>query len=293
MIIEPTSDYKKTSSHIIVMTVLFLSSLLFSCGHGPADGKSTFEKRIARLENPKNLEDLHAEQAYFVDSLDIAVLSDVLFREKYLTAWVASFVSPDGVHGHCEKLFGRAAKEMPGLLKPLVADICRILKTRGAKHIAEVVAALPYGIDSKKNPEIASRLLTSTLLPGTPAPPIAGLAPAPEKPEYTLVLFHESACRTCGNIIWELKNHFSDLRSAGVRVVTVSTDTDPQVWEEYAATLPWPDRLCDLRGFYSPPMVAYGVPATPALYLIDRAGKVVDQFAAFAEVWELINNGKR
>ncbi len=74
----------------------------------------------------------------------------------------------------------------------------------------------------------------------------------------------------------------------GVRVVTVSTNTDEKAWTEYAATLPWPDKLCDYQGFYSPNMVVWGVAATPTLFLIDKQGKVIDQYGTMDEIWELI-----
>lgn len=176
----------------------------------------------------------------------------------------------------------------PKILTAEIRDIVETFHSRGDREAAMQVASYPYGVDAAERPDIASRLLTSILLPGTKAPPIEGLAPAREKPKFTVLLFHESACRTCGAIVWELKQRYAELQMAGVRVVTVSTDTDAQVWTEYAAGLPWPDKLCDYRGFYSPAMTAYGVAATPTLFLIDREGVVTDQYGTPEELWSVI-----
>lgn len=205
-----------------------------------------------------------------------------------IAARVAAQATPDAVLAETRRALDSLAAASPESLRPTVQAICRALVDAGRKTEAASVAALACGIDGGENPEIASRLLTSILLPGTKAPPIAGLLPAREKPKFTVVLFHESACRTCGTIVWELKQRYAELQMAGVRVVTVSTDTDAQVWTEYAAGLPWPDKLCDYRGFYSPAMTAYGVAATPTLFLIDREGVVTDQYGTPEELWSVI-----
>lgn len=197
--------------------------------------------------------------------------------------------TPDGLLTETGLALDSLAAASPEALRPTVQAICRALVDAGRHPEAVSVASLVFGVDEAENTEIAARLLTSILLPGNPAPPISGLAPAQNEPKFTVLLFHESACRTCGDIIWNIKQRYGELQNADVRVVTVSTDTDEKVWMEYAEGLPWPDKLCDHRGFYSPAMIAYGVAATPTLYLIDGTGKIVDQYAEFDQIWERIN----
>ncbi len=196
--------------------------------------------------------------------------------------------SPESAAAEARRVIDSVATAAPENLRGLIFGICKALRDRGDVQTAASVAAYPYGVDAAQNGEIALRLLTSTLLPGSQAPAIEGLAPAAGQPAWTILLFHESACRTCQGLVWEIRERYRELLTLGVRVVTVSTDTNEKAWTEYAAMLPWPDKLCDYRGFYNPNMVAWGVAATPTLFLIDGKGKVVDQYGTTDEIWKVI-----
>lgn len=183
---------------------------------------------------------------------------------------------------------GKPALPDNDTIKPLIRELCQTLKNKGELQAAAIVAAYPYGIDGQQHKEIAMRLLTATLLPGTKAPAIAGVTTNDSKHNSTILLFHESACRTCGRMIRDLEKHYGELQNTGVRVITVSTDTDKKAFAEYSEGLPWPDKLCDYRGFYSPTMESYGVAATPTLFLLDKNGVVAGQYGTLEEVWNIL-----
>jgi hypothetical protein len=183
------------------------------------------------------------------------------------------------------------AREYPGQFKPLVAEICRALKGRGAAQVAGTVAALPYGIDAVRYPGIAARLLVATLLPGQKAPALVGRLSRPgDGGRWTILFFYASDCRTCQGIASDLIERHDDLQKARARVIALSTDTDGELFAEYARKFPWEDKLCDRKGFDSPNMVAYGVAATPTLYLIDGKDVVVGQYDTVEEVYDVIFN---
>lgn len=178
-------------------------------------------------------------------------------------------------------------------LKPEIQAICEALAARGDREAAMRIAVYPYGFDPDERPDIAERLLTSTLLPGKQAPEIQypgpfgmqALRPGSDG-KYTVLFFYESTCRSCQGMIGYLTGHYQDFRKAGVRIVTLSSDQDGKRFEEYAEQFPWPDKLCDLRGYGGQNFIRYGVAATPTLFLIDRKGTVVGQFATPEEIGE-------
>ncbi len=186
------------------------------------------------------------------------------------------------------RLIDSVAVASPDSLPAMVRAFCRTLMAQQRSTEAASIAAYLWGVDATENPEIAARLLTSTLLPGTQAPAIRGLAPAGKQFAYTILLFHESACRTCQKLIGEIVQKYPLLCDLNVCVVSVSTDKDEKIWAEYATTLPWPDKLCDYQGFYSPNLEVWGVAATPTMFLVDGQGRVVNQYGTLEKIWELI-----
>ncbi|MDR1274685.1 MAG: peroxiredoxin family protein, partial [Odoribacteraceae bacterium] len=246
------------------LAAVLLVLLAAACTGALSRGGATFKECVARLENAKEAGELSREQAYFVDSLDVAGLHASSLWGRYINSWVASFTSPDSVPARCERLLGRVARDYPDQFKPLVAGVCRALKGRGAGRAAGTVAALPYGVDAAHYPGIAARLLVATLLPGQKAPALVGRLSHPVGDgRWTILFFYASDCRTCQGMASDLIERHGDLQKARARVITLSTDTNEELFAEYARKFPWEDKLCDRRGFDSPNMVAYGVAATP------------------------------
>lgn len=95
------------------------------------------------------------------------------------------------------------------------------------------------------------------------------------KPQ-TLLLFWSAGCQHCLDLIEGMKTRFSgsDLRSR-LQVVALSIDDAAiyqQRWKEMTRTLPdWHHGLCQ-DGPRSPVARAFGVLATPTMFLIDREG---------------------
>lgn len=263
-----------------------LACLLFaSCGCAPplSEADAQVQAYYIALRATSDLPGMTSARATVRDSADIALLHESALWEDCLSAWTMSYPDSDARIEASQALADRVAQQWPELLKPLVHTLCKSLKNGGDTRAATAVAAYPFGIDAAQNGEIAHRLLTATLLPGTKAPALEGLPPSKDAPAATLLFFYESKCRSCQGMVWQLTAKYPALREKGVRVVSLSTDTNEREFAGYSDSFPWPDKLCDLRGFHSPNMTRYGVASTPTLYLIDGLGTVKDWYGAVEE----------
>lgn len=161
-----------------------------------------------------------------------------------------------------------------------IQQICRMFSARGLEHEAARIACHPYEIDPMEQPDIAGRLLTSTLLPGTKAPEInigeTAIQPGSDH-KQTLVVFYESRCRSCQQMLNELIYNYDRYLQSGVRIITLSADTNPSLFQYYSEQLPWTDNLCDYLHYNSPAFIAYGVANVPTLFLVDEKGIVTQQ----------------
>lgn len=274
----------------LITGIAFLTLVSCSGGSRLSEADAYVTPSYKQLKGPKNDTQLSKAQAFVRDSLDVSILYASTLWNEYLTAWLLSYPDADCATWASKVLIERTALQSPDILKPLSRELCLILTNSGEIQAATIVAALPYGIDAKENKEIALRLLTATLLPGAQAPPIAGLPVGKGKYTATILFFYESRCRSCLSIAGKLKERYPALKERGVRVVSISTDSDETLFREYSEHLPWSDKLCDYRGFHSPTMERFGVAATPTLFLLDKEEVVSGQYDTPEEMWGILLN---
>lgn len=94
-----------------------------------------------------------------------------------------------------------------------------------------------------------------------------------------LVAFWASWCPHCKRELPVIKAVYERYRDRGLVVVGVSTDRKKAELEAYLAEnpVPWPNIFYDedgLRGFHNPLVYWHGVRGVPAVFLVDREGKV-------------------
>lgn len=94
-----------------------------------------------------------------------------------------------------------------------------------------------------------------------------------------LVAFWASWCPHCKRELPVIKAVYERYRDQGLVVVGVSTDRKKAELEAYLAEhpVPWPNIFYDddgLRGFHNPLVYWHGVRGVPAVFLVDREGKV-------------------
>lgn len=249
-------------------------------------------EHIRLMAAANTTEKRNAEKAWAADSLDLNLLADDGLRTRFLHGWADLYRSstgtdfPDKMAAASKKLLTRAASEVPGQVKPIVRTLCEYLVASDEVGIAAAVAAYTYGFDISPGEysEIAERLLGATLLTGQRAPAIEGAGPMPSPPpSATILLFYEDGCRNCEAIIGELMDAYEILESMNVRVITVSSDTDPRIFETHVAMMPWSDKICDFQSFAGPNFRNYSVASTPTMWVIDGNGIVTGQFRTLDE----------
>ncbi|WP_165042485.1 peroxiredoxin [Dysgonomonas sp. ZJ709] len=263
-----------------IIFFILMPLLLVSCLE---NRQSALDKRYELLVSGTSQQKA-VERTYVCDSLDFDSLYASPLWASYLHAWSGSYKEEFSGDSYTtaltdasKKLIVRVAENYPQRLKPLIRALADCLVAEGNEKAAASIAAYPYGIDVSPNEysEIANRLLIQTRLTGNKAPAITGLDidlyPA-------LVIFYESDCPNCVNLLEAVKKHFNLLQDKQIRVISLSSDTDRKVFESFASQCPWTDKLCDLQGFSSPDFKHWGVAATPSLYYIDEKGIVNEPY---------------
>lgn len=115
-------------------------------------------------------------------------------------------------------------------------------------------------------------ILQNKVKPGSKAPALNG-----EIPVNALLIFYESGCDHCQLQLEKITKHYAKLVAKGIRVFSISTDESREVYEYHSKNFPWPDKLCDFKGFNGEILRNYGVIGTPDLYLIDKNGIISDR----------------
>ncbi|MDR1939111.1 MAG: thioredoxin family protein [Tannerellaceae bacterium] len=116
---------------------------------------------------------------------------------------------------------------------------------------------------------------------GSPAPAIEGL-PDESFRGITLLIFYESGCDNCVVQLEEMKQRYAQLRNSGIRIVSVSADTDERVFTYHSKTFPWPDKLCDYKGYGGENFINYAILATPTLFVIGN-GMIIGRYATLSD----------
>jgi hypothetical protein len=115
---------------------------------------------------------------------------------------------------------------------------------------------------------------------GSKAMPIAGIADL----SNSLLLFYDSECDNCRMQIEAVKEHYVELQSKGIRIISIAADTDIMKYTSYANSFPWKDKLCDSQSFAGQNFINFGVFGTPTLILINEKGEIAGRYARLEEI---------
>lgn len=123
---------------------------------------------------------------------------------------------------------------------------------------------------------------------GTVPPALVGLNVSliNSKASKTLLVFYQPDCDNCHAQMDLLIKDYPKLREKGVRIISISSDTDRKSYEEDMKRYPWPkeDKICDFKGFAGKNFMNYGIMSTPTFFLLDKDKKVVKRYALFTDI---------
>jgi thioredoxin-related protein len=107
---------------------------------------------------------------------------------------------------------------------------------------------------------------------------------AKQKTNYSLLVFYQSGCGPCEELMEGLQANFKELTTKGVEIITLSADTDEAFFKNTAAQHPWTQKYCDLQGVNGVNFKNYAVLGTPTLFLIDKKGMILQKMSGMEEL---------
>lgn len=103
--------------------------------------------------------------------------------------------------------------------------------------------------------------------------------------QQTLLVFYQSGCGPCEELMQQLPGLYTSLREKGIRLITISADQSEQVFRNSSSAYLWPDKYCDYKGISGINFKNYAVSGTPTLVLLDKSGKIVKVGATLTNLW--------
>jgi AhpC/TSA family. len=134
-------------------------------------------------------------------------------------------------------------------------------------------------IPEPENPFIGRMMQGYRTYTGQPAPLIPGVSNL----SNSFIVFYESGCGNCEKELDKLKQLYPRLQESGWTVISVSADTDKEVYNRHSRSFPWENKLCDYKGFEGEIFSTYGITATPTIFLVGKERKVTGRYANLEE----------
>lgn len=239
------------------------------------------------MERSDSLDDIMKAKNYTIDSLDFAQLDSLGLTIDYINIWAKLYIDRQATTDlakDSKQLIDRLEQKSPQDVDVFVKGIAHSTVLTDYPNLAASIVAYTYGVDvaSDGYSEIATRLFTSSKLTGNLAPPIEGLSFC-DKKNTIVLLFYDSSCVTCQQLLEEIVSNYEQLTTKAVRVVSISADGDVETFRKEIEKYPWADKLYDGQSFNGINFKRFGVAATPTMFLIDASGRVVGQFDSLSK----------
>lgn len=104
--------------------------------------------------------------------------------------------------------------------------------------------------------------------------------------KYSLLVFYKSGCGPCEATMQGLQGNYKDLAAKGIRIITLSADTDENVFKNTAAAYPWKDKYCNFDGTSGSNFKNYAVIGTPTMFILDSKGIIIEKIASMEQLLE-------
>jgi thiol-disulfide isomerase/thioredoxin len=100
----------------------------------------------------------------------------------------------------------------------------------------------------------------------------------------TVLVFYQSGCGPCEELMGQLPQYYDKLKSNGIRVISFAADENEQQFNSTATSFPWKDKYCDFKGIKGVNFKNYAVVGTPTIYILDKNGKIEAKLASMSEI---------
>jgi len=257
------------------------------------------EKRFTQLKGAYSSRSafvLAAERNYIIENLNFRVLHTLPIYKDYVEHWA-------GIYQFTTNSNEQFASQFKDDILKTLARLVRQKETTAAQNLAKdlitfniqmgfdnnaiEIAKYMQRVDSEfvsKDRNLSRILTTAQLLEYKIPPKIVGLKENTYK--NSLIIFINSDCGNCQDEVDKIIKNYDKLTQKGIRVISISADTDKESYEKYSAKFPWKDKLCDFKGFDGENFNNFGVVGTPVLFLTDKEGKIVNSFASFEDIFK-------
>ncbi|MDR3328307.1 MAG: thioredoxin family protein [Prevotellaceae bacterium] len=259
-------------------------------------GIETHLKKIKEAYNDPSLRMLlEGEKEYISGSLDFALLYRSPFWRAYIEYWAGAYSMATAskedfatnfslsVKSVLTRLF---AKNEKNIAASLTVSLIQFMETYNQSVAAADIAKYyqSFNPPKDKSASMVDWVLTSYYLTtGDQLPPaITGLKD--KKYANSLIVFYNSECGHCQTEMSNLIKNYNILTAKKIRIITIASDEDRNVYENLSKNFPWKDKLCDFKGLDSENFVNYGVFGTPVIYFTNDEGKIKGKYAQFNEI---------
>lgn len=99
--------------------------------------------------------------------------------------------------------------------------------------------------------------------------------------KQTLLVFYQSGCGHCEELMQKLPLHYAALKVQGIRIISISSDKDEALFKNVSKNFPWEDRYRDLKEIN---FNNYAVSGTPTLVLLNSQGQITQRAAQLEDI---------
>ena len=100
----------------------------------------------------------------------------------------------------------------------------------------------------------------------------------------TLLIFYQSGCGPCEELLQQLPGKYEQLKKKGIDIIAISADEGEPLFKNTSRDFPWSRTYCDFEGKNGVNFKNYAAAGTPMMFLIDKAGKIEKKVATIDEL---------
>ena len=102
--------------------------------------------------------------------------------------------------------------------------------------------------------------------------------------DYKMVVFYESGCGPCEDLLQGLKDNYNYLLNKKIEIITISSDRNEAIFKNTSDQFPWVHTYCDLQGMNGINFKNYAVIGTPTIYIIDRKDNIIQKMTTISDI---------